>query len=378
MEGLGMHDLPFISVILEAVEALLLLGIQCILKTKDLYQKNKENDQVSPQVCKTKGHGDNTSKGLQNTKIISGLAYFVGSSSYAMKRLSFFSFLIFFASLSLVRRSFAQGNVWDNAKEQKGKAAGKLSDGKSGFKKWKEHIEQWGREDKYTNHLALGVKLNSNGWSGCVYYLKRAGVTDHHLWQLSFSEIKHEKQLKQQKGNTAYPQFGAASPFVFGKINNLYVLQLGYGRERLLLPGVIEGNLSVSFRYSGGFSLALLKPYYLKLVYTDYANNHPPVMKEERWMDSNHEQFLNTNSILGASKWGTGLEETHPVPGVYGEAAVAIEVDESKFLVQTITIGANAGYYPDKLPIMAELPASNLQTAVFVGLSLGKKWRKRY
>jgi hypothetical protein len=62
---------------------------------------------------------------------------------------------------------------------------------------------------------------------------------------------------------------------VFGKINNLYTLQIGCSKEQLLLPGVVEGNLSVSFRYGGGFCLALLKPYYLKVVKTDYTQPEP-------------------------------------------------------------------------------------------------------
>ena len=290
----------------------------------------------------------------------------------------FKSLLLLSFLLALTLPVLAQDGVWDTPKETKKKAARRVSDGKGSFKKWKDHIEKWGHEDKYTHHLAAGGKLNSNGWSGCVYFLKRHRDAESHFFQLSFSEVKHEKQVKQQKSNTAFPEFGSGSPFVFGKINNLYVLQVGYGREQLLLPGVIEGNLSVSFRYSGGFSLALLKPYYLRLVYTDYANGVPPVMREERWMDTNQDVFLNTNHILGASKWGKGLGETRPVPGVFGEAAIAIEVGNSKVLVQTVSIGANGAYYPDKLPVMAELKASNVVGSVFVGLSLGKKWRKRY
>ena len=56
-----------------------------------------------------------------------------------------------------------------------------------------------------------------------------------------------------------YPQFGNALPFVYGKINNLYTLQVGFGNEKLLLPAVVDGNLSVSFRYSLGIGLAMLK-----------------------------------------------------------------------------------------------------------------------
>src|SRR5690606_27457679 len=106
------------------------------------------------------------------------------------------------------------------------------------------------------------------------YYLKKEKPGLAQVFSLTFSEIKHEKQIKQQREN-AYPELGNATPFVFGKVNNLYTLQLGHGREQLLLPGVIEDNLSVSMRFSGGFSLAMLKPYYLRLAYPDFVNGGP-------------------------------------------------------------------------------------------------------
>lgn len=274
--------------------------------------------------------------------------------------------------------SFAQGSIWDSPKDKKQKATQKISDGKSSYRKWRDHLEQWGREEKYTHHFAVGGKLNSDGWSGCLYLLKRISATQNHLFHFSFSEIKHEKQIKQQRNNTAYPELGQSSAFVYGKINNLYTLQLGYGREQMLLPGIIEGNLSLSFRYSGGFSLALLKPYYLKLVYTDFANNEPPLLKEEKYTNENKDQFMNANAILGSSGFSKGLGEIRPLPGVFGETSFALEVGNSKFLIQTITIGANGAYYPDKLPIMAELKPSNYTGSVFVGLALGKAWKKRH
>jgi hypothetical protein len=285
-----------------------------------------------------------------------------------------------FASLLLVAVSImalphtapAQDNVWNASK----KAAAKLNKGKKGIKKWNEHLQNWSMDESYNHQFALGGKLNSNGWSGGAYYLKKTGKTKLAVGSLTFSEIKHDKQIKQQRDNVFYPQFGTATPYVFGKINNLYTLQIGYGRQMLLLPGVIDGNLSVSFRYGGGFSLALLKPYYLRLVYVDYNNpTVPPVLKEEKYSDANAEMFLTPNNTIGASKWSKGLNEMKSIPGGFIEAEALIEPMKNKFLIETITIGANGAYYSKSLPIMAELKVHPWQASVFVGLSLGAKWR---
>lgn len=284
-------------------------------------------------------------------------------------------FCISFLLLSSVHSSnaVAQSNVWDNRKNVSKKAYDKLDKGKKGIKKWKEHVENWGMDDKLKHQFALGGKLNSNGWSGCIYYFNKTGKTTHDIYQLSFSEIKHEKQVKQQRGN-AFPELGQSGPYVYGKINNLYTLNIGYGKQHLLLPGVVDGNLSVSFRYSGGLSLAMLKPYYLKLVHIDYANDRKTILTETRYTDSTAAVFLKSNNILSASKWSKGLDETKFIPGGFVEAAFVIEPSKSKFLVTTITLGANGSLHAGKLPIMAEIKSYPWQANVFVGLSLGKRW----
>ena len=151
-------------------------------------------------------------------------------------------------------------------------------------------------------------------------------------------------------------------------------MQLGYGREQLLLPGVLEGNMSVSFRYGGGFSLAMLKPYYLKLLYIDYAHGGQAHLQEERYSEDNSESFLNSNRIFGGSKWSNGLDEIRYVPGVFAEGAFVIEPSKNKSFIQLITLGGQFSFYTKSLPIMADRKAYAYIGELFVGLSLGKRW----
>ena len=283
-------------------------------------------------------------------------------------------FLIFFVCIHAADLpANAQNGAWDQTKKSGKKAKDKMDKGQNKVKKLKNHITQWGLENDYTHHLALGGRLNTNGWGAGVYYQKKVKPGLSQVFSLNFSEIKHEKQIKQQRGNT-FPELGKPTPFVFGKVNNLYTLQLGHGREQLVLPGVIEDNLSVSLRFTGGFSLAMLKPYYLRLAYVDFANGGATSLKEEKYNNSNAETFLRADHIVGASKWKKGLDEMQYIPGAFLDAAIAIEPVKSKVLVQTITIGANIAYYAKALPVMAERKAYRGQACFYIGLSLGKKW----
>ncbi|MBS1781023.1 MAG: hypothetical protein JST70_16985 [Bacteroidetes bacterium] len=275
----------------------------------------------------------------------------------------------------LSMQSLAQQDIWKNeiARTRKQTTSRQKT---SRFQQLHDHIKNWGLSYDYDKELLIGGRLNSNGWSAGIYYFTRHSAGSYNLWQLHFSEIKQEKQIKQQPGKNSHPELGLATPYVFGKINNLYTLQLGFGQEQFLLPGVIEDNLSVSFRYNAGFSLAMLKPYYLQLVKTDYTQSEPVSHIEDvKYSDSNADDFLNNADIHGASKWSMGLNETQLVPGAYVEAAFVITPKAQKWLVETITLGVNASAYIKSLPVMAELPARPYQVSLFAGLAIGKRWK---
>lgn len=268
---------------------------------------------------------------------------------------------------------YAQTSVWSKPKDNSKKALKKVDKGKKKVKQWRDHIKNSGLDEDYTHQISIGAKLNSNGWSGCFYYIKKTEAQKKNIYSLSFSEIKHEKQIKQE-GTGVYPQLGTPSPYVYGKINNLYTLQLGFGKETMLLPKVVDGNISVSARFTGGFSLAMLKPYYLRLIYEDNTYITPIVTLEEHNFTDATEPFLKSGNKLGASPWTKGLGEMKYVPGAFLEAAIVIEPDATAWFVQTITIGGNFSYYTRKLPTMAERRALPWQGSLFVGLGLGKRW----
>ncbi len=267
-------------------------------------------------------------------------------------------------------------SVWDNPKKAGLKTKAKISRDISNVQKLRRHIRDWGLANDYDKELLAGGRLNSNGWSGGLYYFTRQKAGTYNFWELHFSEIKHEKQIKQQPGKNSHTELGTPTPFVFGKINNLYTLQIGFGQEQLLLPGVIEDNLSISFRYNAGVSLAMLKPYYLQLVKTDYSQAEPVSHLEEvKYSDSISEDFLNSSDIHGASKWSKGLNETQFIPGIYGEATFVITPGPQKGLVEAITLGVNGSFFLKSLPVMAELPAKPFEVCLFAGLAIGKRWK---
>lgn len=271
----------------------------------------------------------------------------------------------------------AQNTVWNSSATGKARLQSKAAKGPSAFQNWKNHLQRWGADTSFRHEFSAAGRLTSDGWSlGLVYGRKAEKKPSKLLFSLCFSEVKHDKQVKQERSNTAFPELGKGTPYVFGKINNLYTIQLGISRDQMLLPAVLEGNLSVGLRYGGGFSLALLKPYYLRLLHIDYSTQPPSAtVQEERYSAANSELFLNPSRILGAAPWEKGLGEIDCIPGAYGELAFSIEPGKQSGLVKTITIGAQAAVYTKELPIMAERSAQRWNARWFVGLQLGKRWK---
>lgn len=269
----------------------------------------------------------------------------------------------------------AQEKMWNVPGEKMQPLKDKGTKKVSVIKGWKEHILKWGLDSNYNHSLSVGAKLNTTGWTGGVYYLhqRKAGVKT--LWQLQFSEIKHEKEIKQQRSGDAYRDLGTFRPFFAGKVNYCYTLQLGYGREQLLFPALLDGNLSVGFRYAVGSSIALLKPVYLNLIYTEFNPDVASHIQSESYNKTNADKFLKPSEILGADKWSRGIGDIKIIPGAFAEAVVALEPDRPKAFVKTILIGGQFAYYSQKITIMADRKAYPWEAALFVGINLGKKWK---
>ncbi|WP_333887312.1 hypothetical protein [Sphingobacterium siyangense] len=282
--------------------------------------------------------------------------------------------LLLLLCLQLPYQSLSQTSIWENDKSKLKKAKEKGSRNVTKLKSWKKHISEWGLDTNYRHSLSLGIKLNTNGWSSGLSYLRNESPGKKVIWQLYFSGLQHEKEVKQQRRATTYNDLAKNTSYSLGKINNAYILQLAYGREQILFPALIDGNLSLSLRYAVGPAMALLKPYYLNLLYVSYAPEEHAYSQSERFTKENADKFLNPANILGSDKWSKGLGETRLIPGLFAELAIALEVGRPESFVKTITIGGNAAIYTSKIEMMAERKAYAYQACFFVGLSFGKRW----
>ena len=217
----------------------------------------------------------------------------------------------------------------------------------------------------FSKQSAFGVKLNTDGY-GAFYELGKAkSVIKTNLYWL---EIGERKSPKEEKHSYVYNSTFLGSPYIYGKINNLFFANLGIGQQHLIGGKGNKNGVAVSAIYGGGLSAGLLKPYYVKVF---SANNQLKDIKYDT--DSNKVQFLDITAVSGSSGFGKGFSEITFVPGLQARLALRFDYGRYNELLSALETGLNFSYYTKEMPIMANNPARKFFFNAYVSLVLGKR-----
>lgn len=223
----------------------------------------------------------------------------------------------------------------------------------------------------YMHEFNVGARLNTNGWDGYVEYEKRTSDISSTIFQFEFGEIKDPKEDKRSKNlGTDYYGFNySGHPYVYGKQNVFYQLNLGIGKRRLIGGKQNKNGVEVSAIYLGGLSLGLVKPYYLQLV--DSTGNGASYQK---YTPEDAITFLNQNNILAGPGLGKGWSEVQVVPGLYGRIGMRFDWAEFNEFVSAVEVGVNGAFYTKKVEIMVQNPGKQFFYGAYVSLVFGKRW----
>lgn len=265
------------------------------------------------------------------------------------------------------------GEVWKNLNEKQEKALKQKEKKTRQLKGWVKQAREWGLDNTYKHELSLGLNLHTNGVGGHLRYATNKKNTHQDIWLLQVRSVQHEKEIKQQRKGTSYRELGPFRPYHFGKINSILNLQLGYGKEQVLLPSIINENISIYGSLVGGASIIVQKPVYLNLIHVDSSGN--ALIQSERYSAGNEALFLNNSRILGADKWSKGLGEARVIPGLFLEPSLIFVPAKNKAFIQKVYIGGNIAWHLQSVAIMALHKPLPFQASFFVGIGFGKRWK---
>ena len=240
----------------------------------------------------------------------------------------------------------------------------------------REHIKKLIDQEEegalvYQKQWALGIKLNTDGESIFYEHGKYKSIKRTNLWWLELGEKKQHNQQKQTPAPTitTYPGYSIISvgnDFIYGKENNFYQLKFGLGRQLLIGNKGTNNGVAVSAIFGGGFSLGILKPYYLQVLDSTSSTE----LSDIKYSD-NPTTFLDPNIIVGASGFGKGFSSLHFIPGVHARGSLRFDYGHYRETLSALEVGFNADFYSEKIAIMVDNPKNNLFLNVYVGLVFG-------
>ena len=245
-----------------------------------------------------------------------------------MKKLFMIAFLFILGS-SLFAQEPETKNKKDARKEEK-----------------KKKISDLIRQDEegvlvYSKQSIFGLQLRTNGYG--VFYERGKMKTQRNtmLYSLEFNEIKHPKEDKLPNGTGGF-SFG--NPYVYGKVNNFYSLQLGFGSQRILGQKGNKNGVAVSLVYKGGLAMGLLRPYYIEVE----DNGSSVIIKHSPQTDS----LFKFGFILGGGGLGKGWGEMKMKPGGFAKTSLRFDFGRFNEVVSGVEVGVSAEFYSAKIPIM--------------------------
>jgi hypothetical protein len=223
----------------------------------------------------------------------------------------------------------------------------------------------------YEKDYSLGFRLNTNGWSIFANFSRNISQKKARFYQFEFIELKSNKEQKSRNdffvSNSYNPK-----PFIFGKQNNFYALHAYYGRRIILGEKAEKSGIEVNFVYQGGISLGISKPYYLDVVELDDAGKY--VIKQIRYSEGTHEQFMNVNTILGSSGFNKGFGQISLYPGVTGKAGFNFDWANYSNVVRALEVGVSLDLYYRNIPIMVSETNRPYFFYFYLGIQFGKRW----
>jgi len=207
----------------------------------------------------------------------------------------------------------------------------------------------------FQDELTFGAQINTNGWA---IDARRGYFVNNKLknfFEYRFTIIKHPKEFK----STSY--YSLTKSYVYGKLNQVYNFNAGYGKQIKLFSKQEVGTVDIRLITSAGINIAVLKPIYYEIILnqqfeTDYEK-----------FDPSHQPGL----ILGKAPFYKGLNELKINPAIYFKLGTSFEHSKSVNAVKSLELGIEAFLFLKDLEIMAEVDNPQFIVSLFLSYRIG-------
>ena len=209
---------------------------------------------------------------------------------------------------------------------------------------------------------SFGLNFNANAgakaWGIAFEYSVQKNYKYRKTFGFTLTNIRHPKEYK------IYSDFGNSRGYFFGKLNSLVAFRPTYGGKRTLFAAKRENGIEISFKWSAGPSIGLLKPVYLSI----NKFNISPV--DEKYDPSIH----NLENITSRSSWTKGLGEATFRFGGFLKTGFDFNFSTTKNKISGGEVGVMMDYFVGKpVIILHNNKGNNLFTSIYIQFNLGQK-----
>lgn len=171
--------------------------------------------------------------------------------------------------------------------------------------------------------------------------------------------LGYMRDMREKRQNKNIPFDGmTSSPFVYGKLNSLYILRFGWGKKKYLSEKAKRKGIAVGYSYEIGPAVGMLKPNYLELLFTEEVNGQLiDDLRAEPYTDDNADVFLDYNRIFGGGGFSRGWNELTFTPGLQARGGVLFSLGAYDKYVKALEVGVMADVFIKKMPILIETEA---------------------
>lgn len=229
-----------------------------------------------------------------------------------------------------------------------------------------QHLNQMMKMDEegdiiFNHYGVFGVKLATNGYG--LFYERGKFITNKKSRTLTFewNEIKDPKDHKEAVSSDGYT-YNYVS---VGRLNNFYELKASYGQQFLLGGKGNKNGVAITYLYSGGLSLGMLKQYVMDLQTTSanqnvYTSTYPTI-------------FDSAYVVYDTKGLGGGWNHLRFSPGLNAKLAMRFDYGRFNQNITAFETGVTAEYYLQEMPLMAYVPPKHLFFNAYISIMFGKR-----
>lgn len=207
----------------------------------------------------------------------------------------------------------------------------------------------------FRNERTFGLMLNTDGYGIGYREGLRVDFRNKKLFEIDLGIYKHPREVKLSN-----PWYQGGSTFVFGKLNSVFFIRGGLGKQHELFTKEDLGGIAIRYFFTAGPEISLLKPIYYRVIYP-ISQNYVEI-RDEKFQESIH----HPGDIFSKSPFSKGLNEISIIPGAFAKGGFNFEYSRHDKVIHTIELGTSVNVFAKKLNIMA----SNDNKAVFFSLFL--------